>query len=342
MGTYLTNDKMSPELRARIEASVRAGRPASARLAGPPPVARAALRLVTMTAIVGCIIALGWRWQQDRDQLETARGQLVAEHATATAPLAERAPEKVAAVHRWLAKVSGLYRDDHVATRLRRAGGLDRELSRGALYLRGPQDAIRSGKRRPAAIAESQKDAFVTCLVSPPPSAEEKALIPTVAATYRGTPPSPQRQARIHPLKILLAAQPVLDASWSDALASAASVAELSERRRDLERADLGRAAKAVEAELLVYVIDEPKKPDTPAEVDGAHDHMVRVGIVDLATSKELLRMRRRVEPSWISESHRVDYARGLNACRLAVDVRDALSPPEPAPEPNAVQAAAK
>ena len=42
MGTYLTNDKMSPELRARIEASVRGGGPAgghggSAEAAGQTP-----------------------------------------------------------------------------------------------------------------------------------------------------------------------------------------------------------------------------------------------------------------------------------------------------------------
>ena len=189
------------------------------------------------------------------------------------------------------------------------------------------------------------KRQFITCLASPPASEEEKTLIPTVAAVYRGSPPSPERQARLHRLQALLDAAPVLEPSWSDALASAASVAELSERRRELERADLGRAAQAIEAELLVYVIDEPKKPGTPAEVDGAHDHMVRVGIVDLATSEELLRVRRRVDPSWISDTHRVDYARGLNACRLAVDVRHALSPaeptPEPTPEPSAAQASA-
>lgn len=342
MGTYLTNDKMSPELRARIEASVRAGRPAAARVMGPPPVARAALRLVTTTMIVACVIALGWRWKGDRDQLETARGQLVAEHAAAAAPLAQKAPEKAAAAQRWLAQASGLYGEDVIAPRLRREGALDRELARGALYVRGPQEAMRSGKRRPSAVAESVKDAFIACLVAPPASTKEKALLPTVAATYRGTPPSPERQAHVHRLQTLVDAQPVLEASWSDALASAASVAELSERRRELEQAHLGRAAQAVEAELLVYVIDEPKKPGTAAEVDGASDHLVRVGIVDLATSDELLRLRRRVEPSWISDARRVDYARGLNGCRLAVEIREALSPAElQSDEAPAVQASA-
>jgi hypothetical protein len=51
----------------------------------------------------------------------------------------------------------------------------------------------------------------------------------------------------------------------------------------------------------------------------------VRVAIVDVTASKVLLRMRKHVDPGDWSAKVRPDYARGLDECGLAVDVREGL-----------------
>ncbi len=52
----------------------------------------------------------------------------------------------------------------------------------------------------------------------------------------------------------------------------------------------------------------------------------MRVGLVDLEKDKVLLKLRRHVDPSWLSDATRAEYARGADSCTLAMDVRSALS----------------
>jgi hypothetical protein len=319
--SYLTNDKMSPELRERIEASLRGSRPAARR--APPSRVRLVVRLVTMTVIVGCVLLLGLRYRQGHSHLDTARQQLLAEHARLTAPASEQAPPRIGLTRDLLVAEAGVYLGDHVAPNLRREGALGRLAERGVLYVRGPVASLRGRGSLPAAIAESRRDAFVNCLFAPPSSTTEREMLPTVAASYRGRAP----RVPVLRLQALFAVEPFLGDAWRTRLRAATSVAEVRDHRQEMERAELSRAAEAVRADLLVFVLDEPKKPGTHAELDGANDHMVRVGIFDLGANETLLRLRRRMEPSWISEARRVEFARGLNGCRLAVDVVGALTP---------------
>ena len=41
--------------------------------------------------------------------------------------------------------------------------------------------------------------------------------------------------------------------------------------------------------------------------------------------NRTLLRLRRPVDPAWISEAARVQFATGLDWCLLALDVHDAI-----------------
>jgi hypothetical protein len=68
--------------------------------------------------------------------------------------------------------------------------------------------------------------------------------------------------------------------------------------------------------------MDEPGDRSIPAELDGERPHHVRVGLVDLASKKQLLALRRKVDPSWLSPTARAEYASGIDACTLALDVR--------------------
>lgn len=324
MGTLLTNDKMSPELRARIEASVR-GRRGGAPQGGPPPRLRATLRLVMLVCIVGSVSLLGHRWQQQRDQVTEARARVHGELTRQLAQVPPGADQKLTRARTWLMRAAS-DDEDFLAPSLQQQGALSRTLSRGALYARGPLRAFRMGSRLTTAVEESVKDAFVTCLVAPPKARSEEALLPTVRAVYRGSGRLAKRTDEVYRLHDLVAAEPLLEEGWDRRILEAEDIAELHALRRKIEQADLGRAAAAARAELLIYVVDEPKKPGTPSELDGASDHMVRVGIVDLVADEVLLRRRQRVDPSWISEARRVDSARGLNGCRLAVDLRVAVA----------------
>src|SRR5690606_36753235 len=100
---------------------------------------------------------------------------------------------------------------------------------------------------------------------------------------------------------------------------------ELARLERDLERAPIERAKQAARAEILVAAVDEPGDGSGPTELDGERPHDIRLAIVDLPSGEVLLRMRRHVDPSWISTAKRPMYATGLDGCAFAFDVHQAL-----------------
>jgi hypothetical protein len=323
VASYLTNDKMSPELRARIEASIRRG----AAHDPTPPRLKATLRLVLLFCIVGSVSALGHRWRQSRQQLADAKAALEAEVSGALTTVPDHASERIRRARSWLTLAAETDAADHVAPSLRRPGAMARLLERRALYVRGPQRSFRTDARLSATVTESTKDAFVTCLIDPPEGRTEQALLPYVRRARRGGPEWAKKTSEVRRLRDLFAAEPMLAPGWLEGVRRASDVRELHELRAEAEAADLHRAAEAAEAELLLYVIDEPKAEGTVSELDGASKHAVRLGLVDLAADEPLLRLRRSVDPSWISDKARIDSGRSLNACRLAVDLRAALEP---------------
>ena len=75
----------------------------------------------------------------------------------------------------------------------------------------------------------------------------------------------------------------------------------------------------------MLFAIDEPGEAGVAAELDGERPHQVRIGVVDLAADKVLLRLRRKVDPSWISSNARAEFASGIDSCGLALDVHAAV-----------------
>ena len=114
----------------------------------------------------------------------------------------------------------------------------------------------------------------------------------------------------------------------------ARSSQELAELERELRKAPIDATRSALRARLLIAVLDEPKEGTGPTELDGEHAHHVRILLADLPTQKPLLRMRRPVDPSWITPGRRPRYARELDGCKLGLDLRDAVTagPAPPAP----------
>jgi hypothetical protein len=320
VATFLTNPKMSPALRARVEASV-SGR--SAAQASASPRARALVRLLAFGAIVLSIGAFALDWWQGRQELARIKAQLVSDTGDKVEPLAKNGRLLLAATRAVIVGATGSYEGDLVDPAVTRPGGLERLLARPAVYLRGPSATLSA--RFEQGVAESNKDAFVTCLLAPPSSAAEDKLLSKVKLSYGGAL-AVEETAHIHALRDVAVAEPFFGGQWLERVRAAGSLGELSTLRQELEEAQLSRALRAVSAEILIYVIDEPKKAGTVAELDGATDHMARVGIVELASSRTMLRRRQRVDPSWISEARRVNFAQGFCGCRLAVDVRRSVA----------------
>jgi hypothetical protein len=327
VGTYLTNSKMSPELRARIEASV-GGRSGAAPSRFTPGL-RAGLRFVILLVMIGSVVALVLDWRRSRQQLQAARSALLDEAGQALAGLEPRDPSVLSATRAWLAKASVKYEGDTIDAPLRDEAALDRLLGRSAVYVRGPTGAFATGSRLAEVAADSVSDAFIACLLAPPGSRDEKTMLSQVEAAYRTSPSAGSDAPQVYRLHDVIAAQPFIEGDWLDQIRNAGSVGEINELRTMMERAQLARAVPATQAEILIYLLDEPKKPGTVTDLDGATDHFLRLGVVDLTASQVVLRLRRHVEPSWVSKAKRVYLARGLVACRLAFDLRQELKPAE-------------
>ena len=121
---------------------------------------------------------------------------------------------------------------------------------------------------------------------------------------------------------------PFLTPAWQRDVESTTTRADLERMRVAFERAPIQAAKRAAKAKFLLFAMDEPGVGPGPTELDGERAHPVRVGLVDLSSSKVLLRLRRMVDPSWISAAERAEYSRGLDSCKLALDVHDSVKEP--------------
>jgi hypothetical protein len=130
-----------------------------------------------------------------------------------------------------------------------------------------------------------------------------------------------------------LAGLPFLNPNWARRVVEAETQHDITRLERTFERAPLKAAKLAAQASLLLFAMDEADGTG-PTELDGERAHHVRVGLVDLDTEQLLLRLRRYVDPSWISANARAEYASGIDSCALGADVRAAVTGqavPEPA-----------
>ncbi len=325
MSTFLTTRRMAPALAARVEASVRGKRSA----AGDPPGARWSPSRVTMArlgviaavvALFGSVVVLR---RNDRRDFEAARAVLLDAARAASASLTPEDEGAVARMESWLTRSAGAYEGDFVSDEVKAKGALAAVLTRPTVYVRGTVAQMASSAGIAQAAAASLKDPFLVCLVEPPASRAEGALLAKVRDAYSSS--AEQHSPHVRRLREAQVGLPFLLRSWSDKIRGARSSEELDELRRDFEKAPIDGAKQAIKAGLLVFAMDEAGDADGPTELDGERSHLIRVGIVDLAASKVLLRMRRRVDPSWISAAKRPLYASGLDGCALAFDVRESV-----------------
>jgi hypothetical protein len=321
MPSFLVTRKMSPELAARVQASVEGRRAAPGATLAPRSISL--LRLTLVAVIVGALATWFAARRQADAQLEADRARLlerVRRHARTLSPTEKHTPFRIVP---WPTRAAGTYEGDFVAAGLQRPGALAKELARPAVYVRGPLssfhglDSIRD--RAPA----SSNDAFVLCLIDPPSAKTEKLVRAKARSSYAAA--HMRATAHVQRLYDAFAGLPFLGPQWESRVVSA-DRRELDKLQRNFELAPIEGAKRVAKAERLWFVIDEAPLPRVPAELDGERPHDVRVGLLDLATGKPLLRLRRHVDPSWVSEATRAEHASSVDSCTLALDVHAAVA----------------
>ena len=327
MATFLVNAKMSPELAARVDASVHGRRGASGRAVKSARVTA----LVRLVLFVGIAAAIGsfasWRRGEGR-RIDGDRAALLESLHARGAAIGEREKGAPARVEPWLVALSGPYEGDALAPELRAPGALDARLARPTVYVHGPTGAFHGPTGIAGAAAASVKDTFVSCLLAPPASKSERAMLESVRAVYSGGASFEERTANVARLADGQAALRVLTPAFEARIKDADDDVALAKVKGELDRAPLEKAKLALSAELLVAVMDEPGTGAGPSELDGERPHDVRVALVDLAAGKVLLRARRRVDPGGWSEKSRAQYSVDLDECGRALDVRAIPSAP--------------
>jgi hypothetical protein len=324
MPTFLVTSRMAPALAARVQASVTGRKRdpgASSRMRRIASLARLALVLVLVFA-THTVVTTRQRMRADVEQRRANLLEAVRAHA---ATLTAEDQSAVARAERWLVRFSGAYEGDVVADEVRSREARKSTLGRPAIYVRGTIESLRTSDGIAAAAATSAKDALLLCLSDPPAERTEAALLERVRTAYGGGVAAEERSANVRRLDDAIVGLPFLLPPWADRVRAAEDANELARLKRDFERTPIERAKQAARAEILVAAADEPGDGSGPTELDGERPHDVRITIVDLRRGEVLLRMRRHVDPSWISAARRPMYATGLDGCAFAFDVHEAL-----------------
>lgn len=313
MPTFLVTSRMNPALAARVEASVTGRRPRAARASNLRRLVALARVLLVLTLGLAVYAAITIRRAAQRD-VERTRAELLEAVRASGETLNAEDRASLARVESWLARLSGAYEGDVL-------GGLE-PLSRPMVYVRGGITSFATHDRIADAAATSYKDALLLCLVEPPKTRLEPELVAKVHLARAGGAVMEDRTPNVRRLHDLEAGLPFLLPPWSERVRAAEDAADLSRLKKDLARAPLARAKQAARARLLLAAMDEPGEGAT--ELDGERPHHVRLALVDLAEDRVLFRVRRRVDPKWITPAKRPTHATDLDGCALAFDVASA------------------
>lgn len=327
MPSFLVNPKMNPTLAARVQSSLRGARGA-ARPTSNQPLRTVLVRVGVLVALAAVVLAVVREVQTRRDELSAAKQALLKARADLQATLTPQARAIGERVSRLLTHEANSY---HGAVRHQRLGRLedwDALLARPMVYARVDVDKVAQAERFDAALSESRKDAFIACLARPPADRTEKELMKRVSDAFGQG--AQEYTSNIHRAHDALVTLRVLDRAIDRQIERAEELQPVLALQHTWEQARIDERLPAVFGEILVAVLDEPKVPDTPVELDGASVHGVRLVVVDISGGQDqvLLRTHFDLNPSWVSERRRHQYAQGLDGCRMAYDVRTALAQP--------------
>jgi len=324
MATLLVNPKMNPALARRIETSVTGRRKQpSASHTSAQWVSR--IRLVIISGLLALAVAMFLSIRHEYAELRQARATLLVKWNAQVSTLTQKDKDFLLRVEKALAPLYGRFPGDTIAEELRPAGAISALLARPAVYVRGPLSAFGTSLGVARVAAESGKDALLLCLVDPPASHEEKALLTKARLAMAGGSPLQQLTPNVLRLYDAEVGLPFFLPEWGERIKDAKDQQALVQLEGELKRAPLSLAERAVRAEILIAAFDEPNNKGSVSEIDGEAGHDIRLAVKQLEPEKTLLWLRRNVDPKWISPSRRSGYARELDGCRFGLDIRTAI-----------------
>ncbi|WP_437475732.1 hypothetical protein WME75_24035 [Sorangium sp. So ce1014] len=322
MATFLTTERMNPALTARVERAVSHGTRArhhAARsgiegtLASGQRLGRARL-LTLLTAVVIGLLAIAM-YVHDRRTVEAERRALLTVLDERRAGLPAGHESFVEATDRWIGEAaSDGDPADVVDPSLRAPGALDALLRRPAVYVRAPRAELRDARGIDDAARGSDKDAFLLCLMKPPPSPSERDRLTKVRGVYFGGTKVDEETANVRRLAEARLGLAALGPAFEGSVRAAPELSALRRLRKALEESPIELAKKAAGAEILIVVVESPIETETLAS-------SARVSLVDLAAKKVLLRVGRRVDEQGLSPMG-VLHREQIEGCGLALAVR--------------------
>lgn len=291
-------------------------------------------------------------WKFAQGELESQKSAVMAKQRAMAQSLGPEILPFRDKVEGWVISLAGPWKSDFVAAGLSHA-----ELAKApSVYLRLRAVDAQNPESVRAAAVHSLHDGFTSCFfvrknVAAPdqgapcqsPADCEPGLL---CNEYDRCSPPPE------PFNMRLAYRSlrVLSNVWTDELHQATNDLKVTAFDRDLDKVtqqDVPIAAKILaRAKYFVAVLDEDPEPGLPEMVDGGYEsetervqrvpHMARVGVWELETGKELLRLRRRADARAVPVGARVveraetrhAEQRQVISCALAVEVKAALEPP--------------
>jgi hypothetical protein len=273
--------------------------------------------------VIVIVLAVGiWvgvsTYRKIKRELDQSRAELLAQINAAQADVTAKDRGAVDRASAHVTRLAGPYEGDVAAT------NLEAELTRPAVYIRGSVDTLRSREALGGAAAVSGKDALLVCLLDPPATRSEPLVIEKVRFVHAGGAPLEERTANVRRLNDAVVGLPFLSTDFAERARNADDVSDIARMKKDLERAPLERAKRALRAEVLIAAVDEKGDGAGPTELDGERPHDIRVAIVDLDSGRVILRARRHVDPSWIAVNKRPVYSNGADSCALGFDLRHA------------------
>lgn len=306
------------------------------------------------TALILATFGVGY-WKIAQGKLESQKAEVMAKQRAVAQVLAPKVVPHMERIEGWVRELGGEFRGDAMAEGL----SLAEVEERPGIYLRVHIDAAQEQKELRRAASSSLLDGFVACLfvrrgeadptVGPPCGSSLDCEPGLVCGEHQVClrPPRPFN------LRLAYGALRVLTSDWSDELHEANNELKVRAFERELERVSKQDVALAVQvmdkAEIFTAVLDETPDEGLPERLEGIYEtteervqrvpHQARVGIWEIATGRQLLRVRARAEGRFIAvgersaevasdagaEAQRRNQAaqrRQANSCALALAVK--------------------
>jgi len=306
--------------------------------------------------ILGAFFVIYWRVVQG--QLESAKGKVMAKQRAIAQTLGPKILPFRDRLEGWASELAGPWKGNYVESHF----ALKALGTRPGVYLRLRQVNAKKPEAIREAAVRSLRDGFTSCLFVDR-RAQNLATGKSCKSAGDCSPGQLCNEWHVckpppRPFNMRLAyrAMRVLSTDWTDELHEADSELAVVAYERDLDAVTKSDVPVAIEvlqhAELFTAVIDEEPKKGLPKKLEGSDEtdeerlqrvpHPARVGIWDLKSGKQLLRLRSHAGGELMPVGKRATtdpanlaaQARQANSCALALEVKRALAPkPQPSSE---------